>query len=62
MLTYSKGQGKEENWLIGEERFSMEHQGKCESIFSLSNGYLGIRSAFEEAYPYQTRGMFAAGY
>lgn len=61
MLTYSKGQGKEENWLIGEERFSMEHQGKCESIFSLSNGYLGIRSAFEEAYPYQTRGMFAAG-
>ena len=61
MLTYSKGQGKEENWLIGEEKFSMEHQGKCESIFSLSNGYLGIRAAFEEAYPYQTRGMFAAG-
>lgn len=61
MLSYSKGQGKEENWLIGEENFSMEYQGKCESIFSLSNGYLGIRAAFEEAYPYQTRGMFAAG-
>ena len=27
----------------------------------LSNGYLGIRSATEESYPYQTRGMFAAG-
>lgn len=61
MLTYSKGQGKEEGWLIGEEKFSMEYQGKCESIFSLSNGYLGIRAAFEEPYPYQTRGMFAAG-
>ncbi len=61
MLTYSIGTGTEKNWIIGEKQFSLLHQGKCESIFGLANGYMGIRSAFEEEYPYQTRGMFLAG-
>lgn len=61
MIAYSKGTGAYENWLLGEEEFLLQHQGKGESILHLSNGYLGIRSAYEESYPYQTRGMFAAG-
>ncbi|MCI5700542.1 MAG: hypothetical protein MR308_09245 [Lachnospiraceae bacterium] len=61
MITYGKGTGKLRNWLIGEDEFLMQYQGKAESILYLANGYMGIRSALEEVYPFQTRGMFAAG-
>jgi hypothetical glycosyl hydrolase len=52
---------KNKNWILQENKFDIQHQGKCESTMHLANGYLGLRSAFEETYPYQTRGMFAAG-
>lgn len=61
MITYTKGTGDLKNWLIGEDEFQVQFQGKTESILCLANGYMGIRSALEEAYPFQTRGMFAAG-
>ena len=49
------------NWFLAEKRFDLAHQGKGESVLHLANGFLGIRSAFEEDYPGQTRGMFVAG-
>ncbi len=61
MLNYTCGDGEMQNWVLAEESFDQEHQGKCESVMHLANGYVGIRSAFEENYPGQTRGMFVAG-
>lgn len=61
MLTYTIGEGKEKDWIIGEKEFALQHQGKGESIFCLANGYMGIRSAYEEPYPFQSRGMFVSG-
>lgn len=49
------------NWIIAETAFDIAHQGKCESIFCVGNGYLGQRAAFEEAYIGQTRGLFVNG-
>jgi len=48
-------------WTVGESAFYKDYQGKCEAIFCLGNGYMGIRSALEESYTGQTRGMFIAG-
>ena len=61
MLKYTIGKGNYENWIIGEDEFSLSGQGKGESVFCLGNGYMGIRSAFEEPYPFQTRGTFVSG-
>lgn len=60
-MQYHLGQNEKKNWLIAESSFEMEHQGKCESIFCVGNGYLGQRAALEEAYVGQTRGMFVNG-
>ncbi|MEG0493651.1 MAG: hypothetical protein RR696_10655, partial [Clostridia bacterium] len=49
------------DWTIRETAFDVRYQGKCESVLHLSNGWLGIRSALEENYPFQTRGMFVSG-
>jgi hypothetical glycosyl hydrolase len=61
MLSYTKGVGEYKNWILAEEDFNPECQGKCESIMALGNGYLGLRSAFEEPYVGQTRNLFVAG-
>lgn len=60
MMLYDEGEGKYKDWILSEDCFDLLSQGKCESIMYLSNGYIGIRSAFEESYPYQTRGTFIA--
>lgn len=52
---------KIEDWIIAEDSFNSEALGKCEAIMSLGNGYLGLRSATEEHYLNETRGMFVAG-
>lgn len=49
------------NWIIREDSFDPEKLGKCEAIMSLGNGYLGLRSATEERYLNETRGLFVAG-
>lgn len=49
------------DWIIAEDSFNPETLGKCEAIMSLGNGYLGLRSATEEHYLHETRGMFIAG-
>ena len=60
-LDYSMGSEEERNWIITETDFDIRYQGKCESIFSLGNGYLGLRSATEESYYGQVRNLFVAG-
>ena len=47
-MDYNRGKGALKNWLVTEPVFDILHQGKCEAILSLGNGYLGIRSATEE--------------
>ncbi len=61
MIQYNYGTGDRKNWLIAETAFDRDHQGKCEAIFCLGNGYLGQRAALEEPYAGQTRGMFICG-
>ncbi|WP_267879748.1 hypothetical protein [Paenilisteria weihenstephanensis] len=60
-LKYDKGTGELNNWLITETRFNPETLGKVEAVFSLGNGYMGLRSATEERYSKEVRGNFVAG-
>jgi len=48
-------------WILKEERFDPTAMGKCESIMCLGNGYMGLRSATEERYVSEKRGLFVAG-
>lgn len=61
MLKYDLGTGSKENWLVAETDFDIDHQGKCEAIMCLGNGYMGQRAAFEERYVGQTRDMLING-
>ncbi|MDY6825959.1 MAG: glycosyl hydrolase family 65 protein [Bacillota bacterium] len=53
-------------WKVTEEKFSLKHNLLSETIFSLSNGYLGIRGSFEEVlfhYPGRSiRGTYINGF
>jgi len=60
-MDYYRGTGDLANWLVSEPEFNTLHQGKCEAILSLGNGYMGIRSATEESYVGQVRNCFVAG-
>jgi|GEM_PF-6898477 len=60
-LKYDTGTGEEKNWLVEEAVFSAAYLGKCESIFCQGNGYLCQRSALEERYVGETRGLFVTG-
>jgi alpha,alpha-trehalose phosphorylase len=51
-----------EPWRIVETRFSREHLGRAETIFSVGNGYIGIRGGFEEGRPGQSPGTFLNGF
>ena len=37
-----------DEWLISQERYEPKENLKYESLFALSNGYLGIRGSYEE--------------
>lgn len=41
-----------EPWTVTEKEFKKENNYRNETTFSLSNGYLGTRGTFEEAYPF----------
>jgi len=51
----------ENAWKVYEAAFIKDFQGKYEAIFSLGNGYMGVRSALDESYTGQKRNMFIAG-
>ena len=41
-----------EQWNITETEFKKENNYRNETTFALSNGYIGTRGTFEEAYPF----------
>jgi kojibiose phosphorylase len=48
-------------WKITEETFDPEKQHHKETIFTIGNGYLSTRGAFEEGYPGDSRATFVHG-
>ncbi len=60
-IDYNQGDAELRNWIVAETDFNSKYQGKCESIFCQGNGYLGTRSATEESYYGQVRGLYVAG-
>lgn len=61
VMNYRKGTGAETSWIIEETSFHEKYTGKCESIFTQGNGYLGLRNSLEEQYLNTVRGMFITG-
>lgn len=49
-------------WKIIETSFYQRFLAQTETIFSLGNGYLGLRGNFEEGSPYFQRGTFINGF
>ncbi len=60
-IKYDIGKNEYRNWIVGETDFQPEHLGKYETIFTLGNGYMGVRAATEETYQEETRGCYIAG-
>ena len=50
-----------EDWLIKEKGFHPHKQGQHETLFTLGNGYLCVRGAFEENPKDSYRGIYIAG-
>ena len=48
-------------WKIIEETFNPEKQHHKETVFTIGNGYLSTRGAFEEKYPGERRATFMHG-
>lgn len=61
VIKYNMGKNEYKNWVVGETDFQPEHLGKFETIFTLGNGYMGVRAATEETYRGETRGCYVAG-
>jgi alpha,alpha-trehalose phosphorylase len=51
-----------DEWRISETGFSRSWMGNAETIFSLSNGFLGVRGTFEEGRPAIEPGTFLNGF
>ena len=51
-----------DEWRLVEKVYAPEYIGQNETIFSLGNGYLGIRGAFEEGLPVYQSGTFINGF
>ena len=60
-IAYNSGKGKYKNRIVAETDFIPENSGKFETIFSLGNGYMGLRAATEESSPGDVRGCYVAG-
>jgi len=61
VIKYNIGKNEYQNWIVGETDFQPAYLGKYETIFTLSNGYMGVRAATEETYREETRGCYIAG-
>ncbi len=51
-----------DQWKMVEKQFYPKLLGQTETIFSTSNGYLGIRGVFEEGIPSHDNGTFINGF
>lgn len=60
-LNYHRKHLNEDGWMVEENIFDSRFLGKCESMFTQGNGYLGVRNALEERYVGEQRGMFVNG-
>jgi alpha,alpha-trehalose phosphorylase len=47
-----------DDWNIIQEKFSQEYLAQDETLFTVANGYLGMRGNMEEGAPYGQRGTF----
>ena len=52
---------KRNGWLISEDGWSPGHAKYLETIFTLANGYLGVRGSTEEGMPEELPGSYLAG-
>jgi alpha,alpha-trehalose phosphorylase len=51
-----------EEWRIVERRYPNKHRERAETMFALSNGYLGVRGTFPEGRPALEPGTFVNGF
>jgi alpha,alpha-trehalose phosphorylase len=51
-----------DEWRIIESRFSDSFYERCETVFALSNGYVGVRGAYDEGRPAHSPGVFVTGF
>ncbi len=51
-----------DEWRIIEARHSDAYYVRCETVFALSNGYVGVRGAYDEGRPAQSPGVFVNGF
>ena len=51
-----------DEWRIAEVRYSDEFVGLTETVFSLGNGFVGVRGSFEEGRPALVPGTFVNGF
>ncbi|WP_340540809.1 glycoside hydrolase family 65 protein [Nocardioides sp. GXZ039] len=49
-------------WRLVEARFDARDLGTTESVFSVANGYLGLRGNYEESRDFSTNGTFINGF
>lgn len=50
-----------DNWMVVEDAFNPAKLHHRETVYTLGNGYLGTRGAFEEKYPGEMRATFLHG-
>jgi alpha,alpha-trehalose phosphorylase len=51
-----------DEWRVVERRFDDEHRERGETVFALSNGFLGVRGTYEEGRPALEPGTFVNGF
>jgi alpha,alpha-trehalose phosphorylase len=51
-----------DEWRVVEARYSEEFFGRAETVFSLGNGFVGVRGTFEEGRPALSPGTFINGF
>jgi alpha,alpha-trehalose phosphorylase len=51
-----------EPWSVRETKLDFDRLAQSESIFSLSNGHIGLRGNFEEGEPYGLQGTYLGGF
>ena len=62
MLSWGeKMENYDRRWMIIEDELKLDRMNYYESLFTLGNGYLGSRGAFEEDYLRRETGTFVAG-
>jgi len=51
-----------DEWRLVESRFDSRDLGTTESVFSVGNGYLGLRGNYEESRDFESNGTFVNGF